>query len=64
MILTTQQCYDCGKETKHFDGKCGICRAKEHDAAEAKWNALTANDKIEILRARIESLERDMWPIR
>lgn len=36
----------------------------QHTAQEIEWQSKPLDEKVEILRQRIERLERDMWPIR
>lgn len=46
----------------HTNTKCNICNEREERERVAKWNVQTVDEKLQDLRKRVESLERD--PIR
>lgn len=57
MLLTHEHCYVCDKKTDHHDGKCSDCASKQQAEAEATWKAMTLEDRIEVLRNRLDHIE-------
>jgi galactose-1-phosphate uridylyltransferase len=57
MFLSYSYCQKCEKETKHFNDKCSICSEKERAANEESWKALSLENKVEVLRKQIESID-------
>ncbi len=55
-MLSHQFCAECGKETPHHNMDCAVCAGKERQVEEAKWKALSVEEKIEVLRARIDNI--------
>ena len=60
MYLEFKYCPVCKKETAHGDGDCGDCakrrEASEQVAKDAAWQSLTTDEKLDLLRRRIDLL--------
>jgi len=56
--LSEQYCTHCKRVTSHCNNRCSPCGERLEKERTAKWNAFTADEKIEALRKRIESLEQ------
>lgn len=59
MVMARHQwCGTCEAETLHHNNKCTKCMEREKRVERAKWNALTNEEKIEVLLKRVEQLEK------
>lgn len=58
VMISTEYCPECEKETSHCNGRCGVCRDREERKRIASWKALTTKEKLDDLRKRVEALER------
>ena len=56
--INTEYCPKCESETRHTNGKCNDCAAREYREQTAAWNALTTEEKMQDLRRRVERMER------
>lgn len=50
MLMDYKYCYECEKETRHYNGKCAICEAnreiKERKGHFAKLDKMTVEERI------------------
>lgn len=67
MLIYTQQCYVCKKETQHTDGKCDECekarKAEEKAEAEEAKASYLAGRRALPLELRLELLEKDVYDL-
>ena len=57
-LMREKYCSKCGKETIHNWDSCLECVKKEEKIKELNWVNMPIEEKIEVLRKRIEKLER------
>jgi hypothetical protein len=57
MLFNTQYCYDCCKETGHYNGKCGQCAAKENEKKHREHFAALDSMTLEERIRRLEKID-------
>jgi predicted amidophosphoribosyltransferase len=58
MLLTHQQCYECGKETPHHNGHCAYCWARQ--AKTDRKNHFDSLDRM-TLEQRVRRVEEALY---
>jgi len=57
-LATSKYCPKCGDETVHINMLCARCEDRFMREEQARWEALSTEEKIQDLIRRIEKLER------
>ena len=57
-FLNIQNCFTCGKETKHVNGKCVECSNLEIRKENERWHNLTLEEKVEELKDRLDYMDQ------
>lgn len=57
-FIENKYCPRCERCEVFCNGKCNFCKNREYIQETAAWNALSADEKLQDLRKRIEKLEQ------
>ncbi len=55
--VSEERCYLCNAKTMHINDRCTACSRKQHEKEEARWKAMTMDEKLDHLRWMISQLQ-------